>query len=112
MCTESTLKQILDHVAESSRDIFGSKLHSAILFGSYARGDFDEESDIDIMIIADMSAEDIASYRDSIDSLCGALLYEYGIVVSITEKDTVTFNRYADTLPFYRNIQKEGIKIA
>lgn len=112
MCTENTLKKILDCVAESSREIFGDKLHSAILFGSYARGDFDDESDIDILLVANLPAEKIASYRGKIDELCGFLLFEYGIVVSITEKDAYTFNRYADILPFYRNICKEGVKIA
>ena len=46
MCSKNTLNNILNCVAENSRTIFGDKLHSVILFGSYARGDFDEESDI------------------------------------------------------------------
>ena len=112
MCTENTLKKILDCVAENSRIIFGDKLHSVILFGSYARGDYDNESDIDIMIIADIPSERIYDYKAKIDELCGFLLFEFGIVVSITEKDADTFNRYADILPFYTNIRKEGIKIA
>lgn len=49
MCTENQLKQVLDVVAENARSIFGTSLHSVILFGSYVRGDYDEESDIDIL---------------------------------------------------------------
>ncbi len=112
MCAENQLKQVLDTVFENAKEIFGTALHSVILFGSYARGDYDDESDIDIMILADVPAEKILTYRDKIDKLCGYLLYEHGIVVSITEKDISTFYRYVDILPFYQNIQKEGVKIA
>lgn len=64
------------------------------------------------MFLANISASELSMYRDKIDKLCGALLYEYGVVVSITEKDVETYHRYVDILPFYQNIQKEGVRIA
>lgn len=95
-----------------ARNIFGDKLASIVLFGSYARGDFDEESDIDILILADMSQEELASYREHIDTLCGDLLWEYGIVISAIEKDLDTYKKYLNVLPFYKNIEREGVRIA
>ena len=41
------------------KKVFGEKFQSVILYGSYARGDYDEESDIDIMITVDMSREEL-----------------------------------------------------
>ena len=82
------------------------------MFGSYARGDYDEESDIDILLVADMPTEDMRRYRESLDSLSGDLLYDYGVLVSIIEKDVETFKKYADVLPFYKKINEEGVKIA
>ena len=112
MCTKNQLNEITQKVAQESKKIFGSRLNSVILFGSYARGDYDEDSDIDILILVDLPSDELAAYRTHIDSLCGKLLLEYGIVVSAIEKDTETYHRYASVLPFYKNIEKDGVKIA
>ncbi|MEG1972553.1 MAG: nucleotidyltransferase domain-containing protein, partial [Oscillospiraceae bacterium] len=50
MCTESQLQTILSAVYQKSVAEFGDKLDAVILYGSYARGDYDSESDIDIMV--------------------------------------------------------------
>ena len=42
----------------------------------------------------------------------GAILFEYGIVLSIVEKDIATYEKYREALPFYRNIEREGRRIA
>lgn len=112
MCSKSQLGEILEKVSETAKEIFNEKLDSVILFGSYARGDYDEESDIDIMLIVDLSPEKLREYRCQLEALSGTLLYDYGILVSIIEKDAETYRRYANILPFYKNIEKEGIKIA
>ena len=112
MCTKNQLNEIMQRTAAELKNLFGSKLDSVILFGSYARGDFDEDSDIDILILVDLPAEKLSAYRAEIDSLCGSLLFEYGVVVSAIEKDIKTYNKYANILPFYKNIAKDGVKIA
>lgn len=112
MLIRNQLNIILNRIASEASAIFGERLHSVILFGSYARGDFDENSDIDIMILADVEPLELLQYHSAINKLSGILLYDYGIFVSIVEKDLNTFIRYADVLPFYQNIKKEGVKIA
>ena len=47
MCTENQLKEILDRVAATARTALGDQLRGAYLYGSYARGDYDAESDVD-----------------------------------------------------------------
>lgn len=112
MCSKSQLAEILNKVAVSSKEIFETSLCEVILFGSYARGDYDDESDIDILIIADLTPEELCAYRGKLDSLSGDILYHYGMLVSIIEKDYETYNKYSQSLPFYKNIAKEGVKIA
>lgn len=112
MCTENQLSEILEIISAESKTVFGEKLHSVILFGSYARGDYEEESDIDVLVLADLSPKELSKYRSHIDSLCGELLIKYGVVVSVIEKDLVSYNKYSNVLPFYQNIQREGVKIA
>ena len=81
-----------------------------ILFGSYARGEQREDSDIDILILIDtekISHDD----RDRIgDPICGIEL-ETGKLISpmILPKKWWTASQYIT--PFYRNVKREGIKL-
>ena len=48
MCTRNQAFEILKIVYHACDPILGHSIHDAILYGSYARGDFTAESDIDI----------------------------------------------------------------
>ncbi len=112
MCTQSQLNNILNIVVTEAKRVFASALHAAILYGSYARGDHDEQSDIDILLLVDMPAELLEGYREQMDHLCGRILYEHGTVLSLLEKDLATYEKYREALPFYQNIEREGRRIA
>jgi len=45
---------ISQKVMQAARDTLGDKLEKVIIYGSYARGDYDHESDIDFFILADV----------------------------------------------------------
>lgn len=49
--SKEDLDLILKELIEGVFPIFSDKLKRVILFGSYARGDYDEESDIDVMLM-------------------------------------------------------------
>lgn len=46
---DEQLNTILGEITDNIKDLYGSKLKKIILYGSYARGHQDEESDIDLM---------------------------------------------------------------
>ena len=46
---------LLGQYVEEVKKIYGERLKSVILYGSYARGDFRPDSDIDIMIMVDLA---------------------------------------------------------
>lgn len=112
MCNQHQLNSILDRVASAARDIFGEKLQSILLYGSYARGDFDDESDIDVMILLNVPREQLSSYRMDMARLSSDLGLQYDVVVSLHLQEYDLFRAYQDTLPFYRNVWKEGVQIA
>ena len=84
MCSQSKLNQILSAVAAAAKDTFGDDLQSVILYGSYARGDYDDASDIDIMIIADVNREDLFRYKRPIIRVTSELGLENDIVITAT----------------------------
>ena len=112
MCTKNQLYEITQKIAELSKSVFDDKLDAVLLYGSYARGEQTSESDIDIMILANVPRESLSSYKKPFIRLTSELGLEHDVVVTVTVKDTETFYRYLEAVPFYSNVKREGIKIA
>lgn len=112
MCTENQLHIISETVASEAKRLLGEKLSAVVLYGSYARGDHDDESDIDIMVIVKCATEELSRFRHLLTSVSSRLSLEYGVTVSVTIADAESFDRYGSFLPFYININREGIRIA
>lgn len=107
----SVLKEILSKIYTEVRRIIDNGVSDIILYGSYARGDFDNESDIDIAVIVDNDRLDLKKYRKDIVSLMSSLSMEYEVVISITCIPLSDFAEYKEVLPYYRNIDSEGVRI-
>ena len=112
MCTQNTLDTIISRIAAFSKELFGDKFKSIILYGSYARGDYDDESDIDIMIMVDMNREELVAYRNKINSFCADLDLEYNVLLSSKLQSESFFDEWKTVLPFYKNVANEGVKYA
>lgn len=113
MCTKSVLDGITVSVKDAALRIFAGKLNSVVLYGSYARGEDDAESDIDIMLLLDMPAEIIGKYRGEVARVASRLSLESEdcVTVSIALQDIETFEKYKSVLPFYRSIASEGVVV-
>lgn len=83
----------------------------AILFGSYARGDADSGSDIDVLFLVDASRQDISDRNWQIGDLAAELLLEHGIVVSPLVENREYFNRNLQVFPFYRSVVNADMKL-
>ena len=59
----TSIHTLLEQYVTKLIEIYGSHIKSVILYGSYARGDYTEDSDIDIMILLDISDMEIKKYR-------------------------------------------------
>ena len=111
MCTRSQLDKILQAIRGEAVRQFGSQLDAVILYGSYARGDYDEESDIDVMVRVKLSKSLLAQYRKTFSHLGSDLGLEYDITISIHLQDLETFEKFKNDLPFYCNILGEGVLV-
>ena len=111
MCTRSEAMQILSEAYEMCREIFGDKLKDAYLYGSYARGDYDEESDVDILITVDRPPEEVYGRTSLVSHINSVLSLKYDVTVSAFAEPFEQFVNNTDVLPYYRNVITEGIKL-
>lgn len=74
-------------------------------------GDFNESSDIDIMILANLTDDEIVKYRREIAHLAYDIECDnnFEITLSPVLKNIDRFNYWLEALPFYMNVQKEGV---
>ena len=100
---ESMLEELVEGILSLMRD----QVISIILFGSVARGTNTPESDIDIALIlrGKMSAETESQLLD----LTVDLDLKYDTVLSVVNVDEDFFLKWKKAIPFYRNVEKEGI---
>ena len=77
-------------------------------------GDFNENSDIDIMILTDLSDDEIVEYRNKIWDYAYDIEYNnnFDIDLSPLVKNIDRFNYWLEALPFYMNVQKEGVVLS
>ena len=107
---EKTSKVIGEFV-KGVNEILGKRVKKIILYGSYARGDYNESSDIDLMILTDLTDDEIVEYRDKIwnfayDIECD---YHFKVHLSPTLRNIEKYNKRIDFMPFYQNVQKDGV---
>ena len=94
------------------KDIYGTALKRVILFGSYARGDEHEGSDIDILLLLDMTEEEIRAKRSRLSEA----RFELDKTEPLLDIQPVTvplsrFLHWKDIHPFYRNVVTEGVSL-
>lgn len=111
MCTKSELQIVLKKVERAAKQLYGEKLDKIILYGSYARGDHTEESDIDIMVILNCEAGEIKKLRSVTAEMSSDISLEQEVFLSILLRDKKHYENNLDCLPLYRNIAEEGVAV-
>ena len=110
MCTQGEVRAIVADMRARLEGLFPQQRIDAILFGSYARGDAEDGSDIDVMFLVDSPRQDIARQHWRIGEAAAEIL-ERGVLVSPVVEERAYYERNADVLPFFRNVRREGVAI-
>jgi len=105
------INNLLGQYVEGVRKIYGKRLKSVILYGSYARGDFGPDSDIDIMILVDLTDMELEQYHKQLSWLTYDFNEEHGTDIKPIAKSDAHFKKWIGVYPFYTNVQKEGVEL-
>ena len=74
-------EDVASGAAKALRELYGPRLVHVVLFGSYARGDADAESDIDLLVVL---AGEVSPWDElrRLDNLLWSLSYQHAVTVS------------------------------
>ena len=105
------IAQMLKQLKEKITSQFGAGIVNIIVYGSYARGEESEDSDLDILIVTREKDEDMERHVDNIvyDAMWE---HDFNPILSvqlITEEHFKKLRNIGSS--FYRNIEKEGISL-
>lgn len=102
------VRKILAEAKGQLSALYAHRLKEVILFGSYARGDYTKESDIDLLMLLD-DLDDPVAERDRYFNAISDLSLKYDTVVSVIPIDYKTY--HSRKTPLILNAHKEGVRI-
>ena len=107
----NNIEKTLNDFIRQVKELLGYRVKKIILYGSYARGDFNNNSDVDIMILTDLNEKEIEDYRDKISDIAFDIELDKEIYISPIIKNVDKYNARINVIPFYMNVQKEGVEL-
>lgn len=105
----SDRNRILCEFRNKTKSIMGDSLKQMILYGSYARGDYGDNSDMDIMVLTELTDDRIIQIEDEIFDAAYDIELEYGVPISVNIKNEKHFKNWVNSLPYYSNIQRREL---
>jgi predicted nucleotidyltransferase len=106
------------HAADILRDFKGripkeyeDAILSMTLFGSYARNEQTEESDMDVCVIYDEARTDGRGLNLALGGISFDLLGVYGIDLQPLCFSSGYYKEHGKSSPLFSNIRKEGIRL-
>lgn len=109
--SEYQINNITQQIAQTYRSVYGADVVAIYLYGSYVKGNYDDESDIDIAAIVKGNRIDLQNKLKEIWDISADIGLENDVIVSPTVIPFGEYEEYKQKLPYYMNIQKEGKQI-
>ncbi|MCU0918374.1 MAG: nucleotidyltransferase domain-containing protein [Planctomycetes bacterium] len=100
------VKCLVDQVKAHLRERYGDGIKRVILYGSHARSEATQDSDVDVLGLVDRSL-DPREVEDSLDNLLYDIIVDEGELVSVMAISEERFENYNS--PFMLNVREEGI---
>lgn len=103
------MQNLIEQYIMEIKKIYGTHLRKIILYGSYARGDFRSDSDVDIMILLDLSDLELKAFSQKLSYMTYDFNLDHDLDIKPIAKDEAHFRKWIVNYPFYANINNEGV---
>ena len=101
------IEKIIKEFRESLKEIYDGNLAKLILYGSYARGDFNSDSDIDLLVVLN-EAEKPGKEIDRMIEIINNINLKYNILISVLPVSIEDFESLNS--PLLLNVRRDGIE--
>ena len=102
------IQPIIDEVKHRLKNIYGDKIKEILLYGSYAKGEATEGSDIDMVVVLE-NVDDVIEEREKIIDQIFELDLKYDVVISVLPLDDDYYRTRKS--PLLMSIDRDGIKV-
>lgn len=102
---------IIRSYVDDLKNILGNDLSYVMLYGSYVRGEYKEESDIDIALFTDRKPEEFYILVNNIAEITFEYNVKYDIILSPVFQNIEIYNKMINVVPYYQSIQREGVLV-
>ncbi len=109
--TDEELKLITDRIVQDVLNNGNLDISKIILYGSYARGDANDDSDIDIMILCNNDKKYVQEHERDIWREVDHVGLDNDIMIQTVVQAEDYFDYWADALPFYWNVKNDGVPL-
>ena len=106
MKTRQEIVALLRNYAEAVKKIYGPILSKMVLYGSYARGDYHEDSDVDVMILLDVPPKEERKRLDDVAAITSDFNMEHDLDIEPLVHTVALFQKWEKNYPFFSNIKK------
>ena len=103
------LSELLEKLGRGLKDLYGARYRGLVLYGSYARGEADEGSDVDVLLLLEGP---VATGREimHVSSVVWPVSLEVGYTLSVLPVDVEEYLEPRE--PFFVNALREGVPVA
>lgn len=108
MLTNEILMNVKKEITDSACTLMGTDLIEIILYGSCARGDYGEDSDIDIALLTKCGRMEVKKYDDGLDTIATEMAMKYFAIVNFICLPYEEFAEKKRWYTYFQNIDREG----
>jgi len=102
------INQILEEFREKTEKLYGKRLKNIILYGSWARGQATEDSDIDLAVILEGEVDPCREIDAMIDLITDINL-DFETLLSVFPISVTDFKHLNS--PLLLNLRREGVQV-
>ncbi len=106
-----SMRELLNIYTAEIQKLYGDALNAVILYGSYARGDYTEESDVDIMILVDLPEEELCKSRERVSDFTYDFNMDHDLWIMPVVTELRQYQYWLPVYPFYQNVENEGVPL-
>lgn len=100
---------LLNELEARIKAVYKNHVSRIILFGSYARGSNESDSDIDVMVL--LNKKEFDRYSDELADITIDMISKYSVYPSIMVEYEKEYRENIGIQSLYKNIENEGIEL-